>query len=121
MKFLIVFFLLTSICLAEEFTKDRFYADKLLKEIELFTGIILSGKNQQGYMNTVGDKIEIKLNERELTAQERKIISDIIKTHNFDKVKQEEKQEKLDKKNAIKQKLNLTDDDLENLGEALSD
>ena len=120
MKFLIIFFLLTTFCFAEEFTKDSFDAGELVKEIELATGLDLEGADQTGYMNTSKDKIEIKLKNGELTTVEKEKIISVINAHDKNAIEIAKKNSAIQIKSEIKAKLNLTDQDIEKLKDVLN-
>lgn len=122
MRFLIIFLLLSGICLAEEFQVNKnIDAGGLVEEIELSTGLTLRGQNQIGYMNTSLNKIEIKLKDRELTQDEKDKIKLAINSHDSEKIKQMQKAERKQKEEAVKQKLGLSDKDFQNLKDALED
>ena len=120
MKFLIMFFLLTMSCFAEGFTKDNFDAGELVKEIQAAAGLDLEGKDQIGYMDTNDNKIEVKLKNRELTQIEKDKITSIINAHDKKAIEIARENKALQIKTEIRTKLNLTEQDIENLKDVLN-
>ena len=107
MKYLIMLLTLCflPLCYAEEFTIDKkINTDSLMQEIQTTTGLDLEGQDQIGYMNTSNNKIEIKLNSRELTPDEKAKIEIAIKKHN-PKTEEQKKIEEKAKKDKAKQEL----------------
>ena len=111
MKFIIMFFLLSGLCFAEEFKINKAIdPGELVEEIETLSGLILTGKNQVGVMSTAGDKIFILLKDGELTQIEKNKIVEAIKIH-IPKTKEQKETEKQARREAIKLKLNLTNEE----------
>jgi len=122
MKLLVIFLLLTGICYAEEFKAEKkCNPEELVEGIEGATGLDLEGKDQIGYVNTAEGRIEIKLKDRELTQIEKDKINEVIKNHNVTQIEKNKKLSKKQKEEMVKQKFNLTDEDFQNLKNALKD
>lgn len=117
MKIILLLLLLSGICYAEDFKiKKEIDAGELVKEVEQSTGLILEGKNQIGHISTEDKLVKVKLNDRELTTEEKEKINNVISSHKV-KTEEQKKNEKKIKEEKLKTKFGWTDDDLNALKE----
>ena len=120
---LLVLFFIPTLLLAEEYIYYKNVNSEILLSEFQQAGIDLEGQDQIGYIERSGDKVKIIITDDGLNIKESDIEA-IVNNHQYktdNELKIEKQNKKKQKEQKIKQKLNLSDQEFQDLREALKE